>query len=132
MIVTTDIQTILYKDAQKLGISKIYKDGAVPDGDAKYEKVVILANSLEPGTYWKVGFVHVNICVPYLDKKGTANLQRLNELERKASKILSSTSVFDDTPYSYEVDTTRIEDGRDLKCHYVNVRILFQVLNVKE
>ena len=42
MIVTTDIQTILYKDAQKLGIKKVYKDGAVPEGDVKSERVVII------------------------------------------------------------------------------------------
>ena len=49
MIVTTDIQTILYKDAQKLGIKKVYKDGAVPEGDVKSERVVIIVNSVEAG-----------------------------------------------------------------------------------
>lgn len=132
MIVTTDIQTILYKDAQKLGIKKVYKDGAVPEGDVKSEWVVIIVNSVEPGTYWKAGFVHVNICIPYLDRKGTAPLTRLNALERLAVKELHSTSTYDGTSYTYEVDTTRIEENRDLKCFYVNVRILFQVLNVKE
>lgn len=131
MIVTTDIQTILYKDAKKLGIKKIYQEGTIPEGNLKDEMVVVIANSVEPGIIWKVGFVHVNICVPYLDKKGTANRTRLNELERLANKVLNATSVFDGTAYTYEVDTTRIEEERDLKCHYVDVRILFSVLNVK-
>ena len=131
MIVTTDIETILYKDAKKLGIKNIYKDNTIPEGNVKEERVTIIANATEPGTLWKVGFVHVNISVPYLDKKGMANITRLNELERIANKMLNSTSVFDNTPYTYEVDTTRIEDNRDLKCYYVNVRILFKVLNIK-
>lgn len=131
MIVTTDIQTILYMKAQELGIKSVYKDGAAPEGAVKSERVVIIANSVEPGTYWKAGFVHVNICVPYLDRKGTANIERLNYLERLAEETLHDTGKFDGTPYTYEVDTTRIEEDRDLKCHYVNARILFEVLNIK-
>lgn len=131
MIVTTDIQTILYKKAQDLGIKNVYKDGAAPEGNVKSERVIIIANSIEPGTYWRAGFVHVNICVPNSDRKGEAPLKRLNELERLAVQTLRDTGKFDGTPYTYEVDTTRIEEDRDLKCYYVNARILFEVLNVK-
>ena len=131
MIVTTDIQTILYKKAKELGIKNVYKDGTVPEGYVKSERVIIIANSIEPGTYWRVGFVHVNICVPNSDRKGEAPLKRLNELERLAVQTLHDTGKFDGTPYTYEVDTTRIEEDRDLKCYYVNARILFEVLNVK-
>ena len=131
MIVTTDIQTILYKKAQDLGIKNVYIDGDVPEGDVKSERVVVIANSVEPGTYWKAGFVHVNICVPYSDRKGRSPRKRLNELERLAIQTLHDTGKFDGTTYTYEVDTTRIEEDRDLKCYYVNARILFEVLNVK-
>lgn len=131
MIVTTDIQTILYRKAQELGIKEVYNDGDVPEGDVKSERVVIIANSLEPGTYWKAGFVHVNICVPYPNRKGRKPRKRLNELERLAEQALHDTGKFDGTPYTYEVDTTRIEEDRYLKCYYVNARILFEVLNVK-
>ena len=131
MIVTTDIQTILYKKAQDLGIKNVYKDGDVPEGDVKSERVVVISNSVEPGTYWKVGFVHVNICVPYRDRLGRSPLKRLNGLERLAIQTLHDTGKFDGTPYTYEVDTTRIEEDRDLKCYYVNARVLFEVLNIK-
>lgn len=131
MIVTTDIQTILYKKAKELGIKNVYKDGAAPEGNVKSERVIIIANSIEPGTYWRAGFVHVNICVPNSDRKGEAPLKRLNELERLAVQTLHDTGKSDGTPYTYEVDTTRIEEDRDLKCYYVNARILFEVLNVK-
>lgn len=131
MIATTDIQTILYRKAKELGIKNVYRDGDIPEGDVKSERVVVISNSVEPGTYWKVGFVHVNICVPYRDRLGRAPLKRLNELERLAIRTLHDTGKFDGTPYTYDVDTTRIEEDRDLKCYYVNARILFEVLNVK-
>ena len=121
MIVSTDIQTILYKKALELGVTGVYKED---------ERVTVHSNSSEPGITWKVGFVHVNIAVPDLDEKGTPDLDRMNKLERMSMEVFKDTSVFDGTPYTYEVDTTRIEVNRDLKCHYVNVRVLFKVLNV--
>ena len=132
MIVSTDVQTILYKAAHKLGILNVYKDGTEPEGEVKSERIVIIVNSIGTGIYWKSGFAYVNICIPYKDRKGTKNLERLNVVERLACKVMNSTSEFDNTPYTYEVESHGVEEDKDLKCHYVSVRILFRVLNVKE
>lgn len=130
MIVSTDIQTILYKKALELGVTGVYKEDDTPTGKLEEERVTVHSNSSEPGITWKVGFVHVNIAVPDLDEEGTPDLDRMNKLERMSMEVFKDTSVFDGTPYTYEVDTTSIEVNRDLKCHYVNVRVLFKVLNV--
>ena len=131
MITSSDIQTILYKKAKGMGIKDVYKAENVPVGELKAERVVVLGNSAEPGTYWKVGFFNVNISVPDLDDLGKANLSRLATLERKASLLFNDTSKHDTTAYTYEVDTTRIEQDTTMKCHYVNVRVLVKVINVK-
>lgn len=41
------------------------------------------------------------------------------------------TGRYDGTTYHYSIDTIGTEEDTALKCHYVNVRILFEVLNVK-
>lgn len=41
------------------------------------------------------------------------------------------TGRYDGTTYHYYIDTIGTEEDTALKCHYVNVRILFEVLNVK-
>lgn len=131
MIVTTDIASILYKDCKAFGI-EVYQSGNIPDEDKELssERVIIIAKSQSPEAIWKKGFVEVNLCVP--DMEGKANLIRLQELERKAQGVLDDVvGEFDGSSYYYSIDQIGTEADTALKCHYVNVRLLFQVLNVK-
>ena len=131
MIVTTDIANILYKDCKAFGM-EIYQAGNIPDEHKELfsERVIIRTKSQSPETYWKKGFVEVNLCVP--DMYGDANLIRLQELERKAQEVLDEVvGEYDGSSYYYLIDSIGIEADIELRCHYVNVRILFQVLNVK-
>ena len=130
MIVTTDIANILYRDCQPFGIP-IVPHGKKLTGELKSERIVIHAKKQQPGTYWKKSFVEVNLCVPNL-KEGEANTIRLNELERMANQKLNDVvGNYDGTNYYYSIESIGIEKDESLKCHYVNVRILFEVLNVK-
>lgn len=131
MIVTTDIANILYKDCKAFGI-EVYQSGNIPDENKKLssERVIIIAKSQSPEAIWKKGFVEVNLCVPDMD--GMANLIRLHELERKAQEVLDEVvGEYDGSNYYYHIDSIGTEADTELRCHYVNVRILFQVLNVK-
>ena len=131
MIVSTDIANILYKDCKAFGM-EVYQSGNIPDEDKDLssERVIIIAKSQSPEAIWKKGFVEVNLCVPDMD--GKANLIRLQELERKAQEVLDDVvGEFDGSSYYYSIDQIGTEADTALKCHYVNVRLLFQVLNVK-
>ena len=131
MIVTTDIANILYKDCEAFGM-EVYQSGNIPDENKKLssERVIIIAKSQSPEAIWKKGFVEVNLCVPDMD--GKANLIRLQELERKAQDVLDDVvGEFDGSSYYYSIDQIGTEADTALKCHYVNVKLLFQVLNVK-
>ena len=130
MIVTTDIANILYKDCEAFGI-EVYQAGNIPDEhkELSSERVIIRTKSQSPETYWKKGFVEVNLCVPDMD--GDANLIRLRELERKAQVLDEVIGEYDGSNYYYLIDSIGIEADTELRCHYVNVRLLFQVLNVK-
>lgn len=140
MIVTTDIANILYRDCQPFGIEIVphgkkldNKDEAVDKhtGKLKFERIVIHSKKQQPETYWKKSFVEVNLCVPDL-KEGEANTIRLNELEKQAQGLFDGvTGRYDSTTYHYSIESIGTEEDTALKCHYVNVRILFEVLNVK-
>lgn len=130
MIVTTDIGNILYRDCKAFGID-IVPAGETLTGELKTERIVILPKKQQPGTYWKKSFVEVNLCVPDLSEN-EANSIRLNELEREANKLFDDVvSTYDDTAYRYSIESIGTEANTGLKCHYVNARILFEVLNVK-
>lgn len=131
MIVTTDIANILYKDCKAFGM-EVYQSGNIPDEDKELssERVIIIAKSQSPEAIWKKGFVEVNLCVPDMD--GKANLIRLQEIERKAQEVLDDVvGEYDGSSYYYQIDQIGMEADTALKCHYVNIRLLFQVLNVK-
>lgn len=131
MIVTTDIANILYKACESFGI-EVYQAGSIPGEHKKLssERVIICTKSQSSEEIWKKGFVEVNLCVPDMD--GDANLIRLQELEREAQEVLGDVvGVYDGSHYWYTIDSIGTEADTELRCHYVNVRILFQVLNVK-
>lgn len=130
MIVQSDIVDILYLKAQILGIP-VYRKGNIPKGEVKAERTVILPKKPTSETYWTKCYVEINICVPNLSK-GIANLIRLSELERQAKRLFNDTGMHDDTRYTYEVESTNTEEDESLKCHYLNTRVLFKVLNVKK
>lgn len=134
MIATTDIANIIYRDCKIFGIEDLYQKGNIPEGEIKSERIIVRAKNQSEGIYWDKGFVEVNLCVPDID--GMANLVRLNELERETKRLFkeAKTGVFDGTRYRYsnaEDNYIGIEEDAGLKCHYINVRILFRVLNVK-
>lgn len=126
MITTGDIEEILYKDLKKFGFKQYRKD-VIKDGKVDSERLIILCGTLEEDVFWSRAFVNINVCVP--DFKGMANTKRLTEIERMLFNI-SSVSKHDESTYRYEVRSTSQEEDTDLKCHFVNIRVLFEVLNV--
>ena len=130
MIVTTDIADILYRDCKAFGID-IVPFGKAITGELQDERITIHVKGQTPSKYWEKCFCEVNLCVPDLGMN-IANTLRLKELERTAKKLFKSvTDEFDGTRYNYVVDIIHIEADTALKCHFVNCRLLFNVLNVK-
>ena len=130
MIVTTDIANILYRDCKTFGIA-IVPFGKTLTGFLTGERITIHVRKPETEKYWEKCFVEVNICVLDL-REGEANTIRLNELERIAKgKFKEDTiDVYDGTTYRYSGNTSILEDTA-LKCHYVNTKLLFEILNTK-
>ena len=54
-------------------------------------------------------------------------LTSLNAVSR-----LNGSGIFDGTTYEYQVSSSSILENRDLRVHFVNVKILFRVINVLE
>ena len=132
MITTSDIVDILYGVCAPFEID-VFRKGYIPDGEVTRERIVIIPKDQTTETYWRKCFIEVNICVPDIGD-GIADLNRLQELERLARRIfLSAAGEYDDSYYAYSISSINgvIKDD-NLKCHYVNVRLLFEVLNVME
>ncbi len=134
MITPQTIGNILYRDCKTLGIEPVFvvfpgdNSEEIPSGEVKEERVVIHPKSQKPGTYWRKSFNEVNILVPRIS--GRANRIRLEKLEHEAMSLFDGiVGNYQNVTYSYSVDS--IGTMTDLRCEYVNARVLFEVLNVK-
>lgn len=129
MITTSDIADIIYGKCGSFDMD-VYRKGYIPDGIVKAERVVIIPKNQTSQTFWKKSFVEVNICTPDL-AEGVANLERLQQLERQAYELFDDvTGEYDMNHYLISVESiSGVNRDDDMKCHYVNVRLLFEVLN---
>lgn len=130
MIAVTDILDIIFDKCVEFGIKDIRESPRDITGPLNSEMIGIHAKDLIPGTYWKKDFVEVNLYAP--DINGEEDLNRLKELERAAYPILDGfAGKFDGTGYRYSIYSTGIEENEPAQSHYINVKVLFEILNVK-
>lgn len=129
MITTSDIVDILYEACAPFKMP-IYRKGNIPDGEVAKERIVIIPKDQSSQTYWKKCFVEVNFCVPDF-RDGIADLNRLQALERTAQRLLDGIAgEHDSDAYMFTIESLNgVNRDDSMRCHYVNVRLLFQVLN---
>lgn len=131
MITSTDAANILYKASKDFGMP-VYQAGNIPSGKVGGDgRVVIHAKGHTPETIWKKGFIEVNLFAKDTPE-GNADLIRLNELERMATKLLKGMGWHDGTAYVFSVFSTSTMENTDLKAHYINTKVLFKALNTME
>ena len=128
MISTKDIETVLVRDLSVVfPKERIFVTDDIPEGIVTEQRITVHVKQLSIETYFNNCFVEVNWCVP--DIGGSPNFSFLNEAEHRLM-VLEATGEYDDTTYSYELESMQILKS-DLKCHYVNARYLFKILNVR-
>lgn len=129
MIGTNDISLIVYDQCEALGLRCILQP-IMPEEEISDERIVIICKQVQRGDIWRKAFVEINICVPDCD--GEADLVRLQQLERLALGILGEDLVgeYDGTTWQLSLESYNgaVAD-KAMKAHYINIRLLFQILN---
>ena len=127
MIASTDIGDILYAASNDLGISR-YQLGNIPTGAVTADRVIIVRPKLQNEKYWNKAYPYIKIEVP--DINGKTDITKLQTYERQVYTLFDGiVGEHDGTSYYYSVDTVSIEEDTDLKCHHVEIRLLFEILN---
>lgn len=132
MITTSDIYEILSDRVKDFGIKAVYDSWNPIKSHLKEEAIVIVTSTpIEPDTYWDRAYAHVNICVP--DRLGETDTIRLKELERMAAMFAYTPIVGKYDGSTYRITKGSLGKERDdaLKCSYVNLALLFEILNVR-
>lgn len=142
MITEIDAGHVLYKDLGFMGLERRLKghlvngvlDGELPMVNETIPEngmVVIIPKRMSADkTYFNDCTIEVNILMR--DVQGETNT-RLNDLLKVALGELSDNKVgkLGDDWYRYSVRSHGIEDESKMKCHYANITIDFETLNVR-
>lgn len=131
VITPADIANIIYAECHTFG-TKRYPDGKTHKGEVDNEFIIIHSKRQLEGDKWDSSIVEVNFFLPNLPS-GDANTIRIEEIERRAKSFFVKyrTGVFDGIRYRYYRESIGREYDEELRCHYVNVRLVFETINVK-
>ncbi len=121
---------ILYRDCGAIFGLPIDHGWEKLKGMVKKERIVIARRAMDDDTFWNTCVLEVNFLVPDT-RTGGENKQRLDNLEDAAKDLLVGCGTYNGYTYAYECIATGQEREPDLGCHYVNVKVKFDVLNVK-
>ena len=124
-----DIEEVIIGACSNLGIvtiSDIYVPDDFPQGVSK--RIVIHVKQQQRGDYFYKGFVEVNVVVPDIDgREDHKTLQDAETALVSAFKYDTCGSFGDDT-FRYGLNSIQIL--KDENYHYVNARLLFEILNI--
>lgn len=129
MIGVKDIERIIIGEVQEyIPLSSVFTTDDIPEGKVTEERIVIHCKTRSTETFFDKCFVEVNWCVPDID--GAPNSSRLREVERIMLGGFDTVGCYDDSYFRYGISSEEVLSS-ELECHYVNVRLLFEILNVK-
>lgn len=143
MITEIDAGHVVYNDLSPLNLERRLK-GHLLHGTINGEEVMISEQIPEKGLiviipksvsankkYFNDCTIVVNILLK--DIEGEAN-PKLNNLLKDAFSLLNTDRVgeVEGEWYRYNVRSHGIEEEKNLHCHYVNIIIDFQILNVRK
>lgn len=133
MILLTDIANKMYELAKGIGISEVYQSNNTPFGEVLTPRVIVSVGMNARGSIWDRLTAVINVCIPDIDKNGTANLIQLGKQEKTAIALFSESQVYKigDKWCEIELQNTSIEENTSLHCHYINLVFLVKTLNLE-
>lgn len=128
---TSEIGDIVYAHCKRLSVADVRRGWNVGRGEAASERVCVTVKPATLSGRWCRAFVEVNVCVP--DIQGEADLVRLADLEREYSAAFGlNTGVHRGARYRFRREGAGLMDDAAMRLHYVNIRVLFEFINVIE
>ena len=136
MLTQRDIGHVIYDDCRSFGLPVYLKD-SLPDAEVvsseeRVKPMVVIRPKFVANdkTYFNDCTVEVNIVFP--DIQGECN-PKLGDYYSKALEELDNDKCgrCGKEFYRYHVERHGIEADENLSCHYANITLLFEILNVR-
>lgn len=131
-LTTSDIRIICKRIVGSLGIEVCFPD-ELPVGAIASDRAVIVTSSDDLGKYWGKCIVTLSIMVPDVCPK-VANMSKLSSYERNVQDMFVDgiAGEYGDDSYLIELQSIGIDNASDVRCHFVNAKLMFNVLNVSK
>lgn len=133
----TEIGHIVYDDCRILGIPVYLKDTLQSEYKIEEDRIeeqgrVVVRPKGVAGdkTYFNDCTVEVNVAMPDIDGEKNPGLE---SLYAKALEVLGNDKCgsLNGEYYRYSVQRHGMERDESLNCHYANITLLFEILNVR-
>lgn len=128
MITTGDIQEIIYDLCRDFEVEIWLKDN-LDFSEIEDERIVIIPTRITTDKYWHNSYVKIDWCVPDID--GEADTIRTKEIEHLLEPLHYGNGIFDEKTYRFKKESSEVSYNAEMKCHFVNLTLLFQYQNVK-
>lgn len=131
----SEIAEIIYDAAEYLGTPRYIADTMPAEAiaEAGQPRLVIIVGQTRPARYWANCYVKVNFCVPDIQSAtDKADALKLKDAELALRPLHNGTGNKDGETYRYSLETTEIVSDTDMRCHYVNITLLFQYQNINK
>lgn len=119
----SEIEEYFYDQCKDFGV-EVWLTDSFPWDSIDDERIAIIVGHNQPSRYWNNCYVKINWLVPDINTE--ANKIRLKEIE-SSMKVLHRGGG---DGFRYSLDRTSVENDSQLRCHYVNITLLFQSQNI--
>lgn len=131
-LTVTDIKIVMRGIAESFGMTNIVFPEELPLGEISEERTIIATSKESMGKIWASCIVTMSVLVPDVSN-GIANLSRIRAIEQKLlpefrEGVVGSTNGND---YSVTLQDISVEADVKLRCHYVCIKLMFDILNTK-
>lgn len=131
-LTVTDIKIVMRGIAETLGLTNVVFPEEIPLGEISEERTVIATSKESMGKIWASCIVTMSVLVPDVGS-GIANLSRIHSLEQSLLPEFREGMVGSRTgnDYSVTLQDISVEADAKLRCHYVCIKLMFEILNTK-
>lgn len=129
-LTTSDIKLICMQLVRGV-CAECYFPEDLPKGDITTDRAIIATSKNDIGKYWGKCIVTFSVIVPDVAPH-IANLSKLSAYEKKVQNLFIDgiAGEHEGEGYLVELQSIGLDNASNIRCHFVNAKLMFNTLNV--
>lgn len=129
-LTTSDIKLICMKLVRGV-CAECYFPEDLPKGNITSDRAIIATSKNDIDKYWGKCIVTFSVLVPDVAPH-IANMARISAYEKKVQNLFIDgiAGEYEGDDYLVELQSIGVDQASNIKCHFVNAKLIFNSLNV--